>query len=355
MADRGGIVCSENAGEQPQFRYDDNFSLSGFGPFRTMSTIKLHQLQALVASAEAGSIRGAARTLGLSQAAVTRALRELEASERLPLLVRAPEGIGFTEYGKTLLTHAKLVLKQLEHAQSDLERMRGRVEGRLSVGVTPWLTMTFLPETVLRFRERMPDVRLELYEALMAVAQPLLRDGSMDFALGHVQPGSSAQEFAFEPLLRYDTSVMVRAGHPREHAKSVHELLDCDWVLNSSADGQATLVDYLFTRHGAQIDERRIVRAQSVAILQTMLEQAGMCTWCPTILAAVRPFGERMRVLPLRETFEPSELGIVTRRSSTLGDAARCFIDCLLLVIRRHARSARGEDLALFRTLELLI
>lgn len=42
--------------------------------------MKLHQLQALVASAEAGSIRGAARALGLSQAAVTRALRELEAS-----------------------------------------------------------------------------------------------------------------------------------------------------------------------------------------------------------------------------------------------------------------------------------
>ena len=38
--------------------------------------------------------------------------------------------------------------------------MRGRVEGRLSIGVTPWLTMTFLAEAVLRFREQMPDVRL---------------------------------------------------------------------------------------------------------------------------------------------------------------------------------------------------
>ena len=65
-----------------------------------MSTIKLHQLQALVASAEAGSIRGAARTLGLSQAAVTRALRELEASERLPLLVRAPEGSASPNTGR---------------------------------------------------------------------------------------------------------------------------------------------------------------------------------------------------------------------------------------------------------------
>ncbi|CAN0627351.1 LysR family transcriptional regulator, regulator of abg operon [Burkholderia multivorans] len=317
--------------------------------------MKLHQLQALVASAEAGSIRGAARALGLSQAAVTRALRELEASERLPLLVRAPEGIGFTEYGKALLTHAKLVLNQLEHAQNDLARMRGRVEGRLSVGVTPWVTLTFLAETVRLFRERMPDVRLELYESLMAVAQPLLRDGSMDFALGQLQPGAAAQEFASEPLLTYETSVMVRAGHRREHARSIHELLDEDWVLNFAPDGQTALVDYLFTRHGAQIDDRRIVRAQSLAMLQTMLEQADMCSWCPTILSHVQPFGGRMRALTLKETFEPRQLGIVTRRNSTLSTAARCFIDCLFQVIRRHARSARKEDLALFETLALLI
>ena len=317
--------------------------------------MKLHQLQALVASAEAGSIRGAARALGLSQAAVTRALRELEASERLPLLVRAPEGIGFTEYGKALLTHAKLVLNQLEHAQNDLARMRGRVEGRLSVGVTPWITLTFLAETVLLFRERMPEVRLELYESLMAVAQPLLRDGSMDFALGQLQPGAAAQEFASEPVLTYETSVMVRAGHRREQARSIHELLDEDWVLNFAPDGQAALVDYLFTRHGAQIDDRRIVRAQSLAMLQTMLEQADMCSWCPTILSHVQPFGGRMRALTLKETFEPRQLGIVTRRNSTLSSAACCFIDCLLQVIRRHARSARKEDLALFETLALLI
>ena len=56
-----------------------------------------------------------------------------------------------------------------------------------------------------------------------------------------------------------------------------------------------------------------------------------------------------------RSSDEPSELGIVTRRISTLSGAARCFIDCLLRVIPRHARSARNEDLALSRPLTLLI
>jgi LysR family transcriptional regulator, regulator of abg operon len=316
--------------------------------------MKLHQLQALVASAEAGSIRGAARALGLSQAAVTRALRELETSEGLPLLVRATEGISLTEYGKTLLTHAKLVLNQLSRAQSDLARLRGRSEERLSIGVTPWITLTFLTETVLSFRQRMPNVRLELFESLMAVAQPLLRTGDMDFAIGPLHSSAAMQEFACEQILTYETAVMVREGHSRQTCGSIHELLDQDWVLNFAPDGRETLLEYLFFRHGAMINEQRIVRAQSLGMQQILVENADMCTWCPAIIAAGPSFRIPLRALSLKEQFEPVGLSIITRRNGTLSSAAGCFVECLLQVIRRHARSARKEDVALFETLTLL-
>jgi LysR family transcriptional regulator of abg operon len=317
--------------------------------------MKLHQLQALVASADTGSIRAAARSLGISQAAVTRSLRELEATEQLPLLIRAPEGIGFTDYGKALLTHARLVLNQLQHAHDDLARMRGRAEGRLSVGVTPWVTLTFLAEAVLLFRKRMPAVQLELFESLMAVAQPLLRTGDMDFVIGQLNPTPATQEFSCEPILNYETAVMVRQGHARQDCRSIHDLLDQDWALNFAPDGQEALIDYLFTRHGATFDASRIVRAHSLGTLQTLVERAEMCTWCPSILQVAPPFKGRMAMLKLKEAFEPRQLSIVTRRNSTLGSAALGFIECLLQVIRLHARSARKEDLALFDTLTLLV
>ncbi|MFM0460385.1 LysR substrate-binding domain-containing protein [Paraburkholderia sediminicola] len=317
--------------------------------------VKIHQLQALVASAEAGSIRAAARSLGISQAAVTRALRELEATEQLPLLIRAPEGISFTEYGKALLTHARLVLNQLAHAQNDLARLRGRAEGSLSVGVTPWITLTFLAETVLLFRKRMPDIQLELFESLMAVAQPLLRAGDMDFVIGQLHPSTSTQEFSCEPVLNYETAVMVRRGHPRQHCRSIHDLLDQDWTLNFAPDGQDALIDYLFTRHGAQIEANRIVRAQSLGTLQMLVERADMCTWCPTVLQTAPLFQGQLVALALKEKFDARQLSIVTRRNSTLGGAAHCFIECLMQVIRKHARSAKKEDLALFDTLTLLV
>lgn len=57
----------------------------------------------------------------------------------------------------------------------------------------------------------------------------------------------------------------------------------------------------LFWRHGALIDERRIVRAHSVAILQTLVEQADMCTWVPAIIGAAPPLLGRVVPLALRK------------------------------------------------------
>jgi DNA-binding transcriptional LysR family regulator len=317
--------------------------------------MKLHQLQALVSSAETGSIRAAARALNLSQAAVTKALRELESAQQLPLFVRTASGLNFTESGKVLVTHARLVLKQLERAQTELDELRGQHRGRLCVGVTPWVALTFLPEVVLAFRERMPDIQLELFESLMAVAQPLLRDGSMDFAIGQLHPTQASPEFACQPLLDYQTAVLVRQGHPCQDARSIHDLLEQNWTLNYAPDGHDALMHELFWRHHAQVAEQRIVRAQSLAILQMLVERADMCTWGPALLSSAPSFLGRLVALDLKEPFEPRQLSIVTRRNGSLSQAAQCFADCLLQVIRRHARSAKKPDRALFETLRVLV
>ena len=166
----------------------------------------------------------------------------------------------------------------------------------------------------------------------MAVAQPLLRDGSMDFAIGPLHGAQAAQEFACEKLLDYDTAVLVRQGHPLAGCGSIHELLEQDWALNYTGDGHDALMRELFWRHGALIDERRIVRAHSVAILQTLVEQADMCTWVPAIRrrpAVARPGGAAGAAGNLRATTaghhhparrSPQQSGAMLRRVPAAGD-----------------------------------
>lgn len=316
--------------------------------------MRLHQIQALVASADTGSIRAAARSLGISQAAVTRALRDLEQACQLPLLIRGPSGLTFTESGMVVLQHARLILNQIQQAKTELAHLRGEAEGHLCLGVTPWVMMTFLPETIREFRKQMPMIRLELYESFASIVYPLLRNGVMDLAIGHLHPITEVQEFSSEPLLSCQTGVIMRHGHPRRDCGSIHDLLDQDWILNFTPARRQSLLALLFEKFGASIDEERILNSHSLGMTTAMIEHTDTCAWGPAIFAKFPPFRDRFICLSLAEKFDPLELGIITRRGSTRSAAATCFLECLLKVIRRHSRSSKKEERQIFDTITFM-
>jgi DNA-binding transcriptional LysR family regulator len=132
--------------------------------------MKFYQLNALVAVADAGSIRGAAKRLDTSPAAVTKALQKLEADSGIQLLIRNASGIDFTEAGKRLLIQARLLVTQMVSARHVLADCKGQLAGRLSVAVTPWLAMTLMPKAIVSFCQRYPEVQLELHEGFSSVA-----------------------------------------------------------------------------------------------------------------------------------------------------------------------------------------
>jgi DNA-binding transcriptional LysR family regulator len=186
--------------------------------------MKIHQLQALVTVADAGSIRASARLLGVSQAAVTKALRELEKDQQLTLLSRSPSGVSFTEAGQTLLGHARLMIGQLERANEDLAKLRGDQTGKLAIAITPLVMLTFMAETITLFRQQMPKVRLEIFEGLTAVAVPRMREGAADARRVAGLIGGAAVVGAAEPRVRSGTAVHVRVVRDRAARASARGL-----------------------------------------------------------------------------------------------------------------------------------
>ena len=84
-----------------------------------------HQLKAWLRLVETGSIRGAARSLHLSQAAITKAIRELEEDLDAPLIVRSSRGITLTECGRQLTVRARQSQNQLTLARQDIRQLMG--------------------------------------------------------------------------------------------------------------------------------------------------------------------------------------------------------------------------------------
>ena len=183
------------------------------------------------------------------------------------------------------------MLNQLEQAQGN---GAARADGGSGQGGDhPWLMLTVLPPAVMAFRSKVPAVRLELSESLMANAQSQLREGTMDFAITPLPASSAPQEFHCEPLLEYETAYMVRRGHPLAHSTSLHQLLEQDWVMSYTQESFDALLDAVFHRHGARLPRQRIIQAHSFGMLQALVESAEMCTWCPRPIAALPQFASR--------------------------------------------------------------
>lgn len=316
--------------------------------------MKLHQLQALIAMAEHGSIRAAAKELHLSQAAVSKTLRELEVEQQLPLLQRHAGGTRLNDAGRILLKHARQVFRQLERAQDELAVLRGQHAGRLCVGVTPWLVETLLPDVVRLFRQRMPEIRLELFEGLLAVALPRLRDGHMDFAIGPLFSSISPQEFHCQPLLSNPLRVIARNGHPALQARLLGELLEQDWVVNYSPSTYEQVMHSLFGRHGMGIRPERLICAHSMSMLSSMVRQAGMLSFGPAPLLLCPGFQSHMQALELCEQMGEQVMGIISHQGHTHSYAAMCFIDCLQQSLKQKGCSSHPADRVLSEMLTLL-
>ncbi|WP_051377288.1 LysR substrate-binding domain-containing protein [Paraburkholderia dilworthii] len=113
-----------------------------------------------------------------------------------------------------------------------MNAVRGEPSGRLSIAVTAWVVLTFLPETVERFRAKMPEIQLESFEGLLAIATPRLRDGTLDVHVGRQAPGATSCDFLYQPLFASSRAVVARLDHARAECPSLAELLDADWLLH---------------------------------------------------------------------------------------------------------------------------
>ncbi len=317
---------------------------------------KIHQLNALVGVASTGSIRAASRVMGLSPAAVTKAVRELEEEAGATLVVRENTGIRFTPAGGALLVHARAVLAQLERAEQELAALAGAAPSVLRVGIAAWVAISWLGEVVRMFRQRLPAVRLELFEGVLTVSIPKLRDGTLDLCIGRSAPAQLHGEFAHAPLFRTTSAVVARQGHPMATCRELHELRHAEWILNwvPGDEGEAPQDPPDPFQRFLREHRPKVHRAHSLVFATTLVRDADMLALMPWPLVEAIAVQEGFCTLPLNETLNEVDCSVITRRGVPLCDAARCFMDCFGIVTRRAASSASRSERRVFDSLEAL-
>lgn len=153
---------------------------------------KLRALQYFVAAAEGASFSAAARSLGVSVAAVSKLVGALEARLGLQLFERHAGGLALTAGGEAYLESCRPALAQLADADEQASGTLTRLRGTVVVGVQPVIAQECLTAALPRFQAMHPEIQLDI-RCFMRVTEEQTRGVDAFLVMGWPQAGDLVQ------------------------------------------------------------------------------------------------------------------------------------------------------------------
>ena len=146
-----------------------------------MRNVELRHLRYFIAVAQAGSVVGGARAVGIVQPALSRQILELEAAIGTPLLARKARGVQLTEAGESFLRDAEKLLADLQAGRDRALRCAAGELGELRLGVLPnYLSSAVMTKVLRAFRASFPEVKVSVDPMLSAEQAAAIRNRQID-------------------------------------------------------------------------------------------------------------------------------------------------------------------------------
>jgi DNA-binding transcriptional LysR family regulator len=161
---------------------------------------------------EAGSITHGAERAHLALAAASTRIRNMEDALGVALVTRGRQGVTPTQAGRTLLQHARTILRQAERLHEDLGAYAGGLAGQIRVLSNTNALTEFLPEALSSFLAAHPTVSVDLEERLSDEIVGLIAEGVAD--LGIVAGTVDAGTLETYPFRRDRFVLVVARSHP---------------------------------------------------------------------------------------------------------------------------------------------
>ena len=181
--------------------------------------IELRHLRYFRAVAEEQNFHRAAERIPVDLSALSRAVRELEDYVGVELLVRSPAGTRITPAGARMLDGVRGIFDAIEQATRAAREVDGRERLPLRIGIADGLIQPMLTQCLALWREAVPEIGLELTELRALQMADALRREEID--VGFTFGLCAAEGLVQEPAWSYSLLVLMPAGH----ALAAHESL----------------------------------------------------------------------------------------------------------------------------------
>ena len=297
--------------------------------------LEFRQLTHLLAAAEKGTIGKAAESLGISQPALTKSIRTLEAALGVKLLERRPRGVFPTPYGDAVIARARSVRLHMHDLLNELQSLRAGIGGTIRIGMAQGVASRLIPMATLRVLADHPNVRFSVVTGAVDRLVALLLAGDIEFAVtpfGRQSFGSGVVE---EFLFHDRPMIVVRADHPlADYAQlQPQQLIHYKWVLSDVATPLRRAFDQIFVSDNLP-PPTPMIESDSVIYTKSILMQTDYASFFARDQISLEEKAGLLSSIPVKTDIPPRPVGILRRRSETLSPFGQVLVATLRVLCR---------------------
>lgn len=239
----------------------------------------LRQLKYFVKIVEQRSMSRASVELHVAQSALSSQIATLETRLHQKLLIRRSTGVFPTEAGQALYKHAVAILRQVERAAHDVERVGGEPSGPASLGLPVVVEDLLALDLFVAARVRLPQVTLHLSEGMSYLLKEMVLQGRLDMTVTYqFEPSPGIVEHPLFTEMIYLVSPAKSGVKPRKEM-SLAQAVQFPLVLSSPQTAMRRVVQAGLA--GANLTVTALAEIDSLKTLVDVVEQGHAHTVLP--------------------------------------------------------------------------
>jgi DNA-binding transcriptional LysR family regulator len=289
--------------------------------------LELRDIEYFAVVAEHLHVGRAAEALGLSQPALSRSLRRLEASVQSRVVRRTPKGVELTTVGTALLSRIRRLRLAMEDVIHEAVDLSHGTAGYLRIGVGP--SFDDLPAAYNLLLKEAPRLALKIVMSDNDSMAAAIRDGHLDLFVNYIPalpPGDFAQEHLYDDV----TVVCAPAQHPLAKLKrvSMDDIARERWILAPPHIPHVQWLLRTLHENGRPLPQT-VVEVHSMRLRLQTLATSNLLGFMSRRILQQAAGRMRLKELPLKELQLRRPVGVVYRKDGYLPPSARQFIDLL--------------------------
>jgi len=236
--------------------------------------ITLKQFKILEAIVEQRNYTEAAKSLFMTQPAVSMQVKQMEEQIGLPLFEREGKQASPTEAGLELLHYAQNIRQQINEASEVMEELRGLKRGKLHLTMASTANY-FAPQLIAAFHHKYPAARVTLDVTNRTGLLDALDNNTTDMVIMGTPP--DGHQLTGIPFLENPLVVVAWPEHPLARQKSIRlaDVADEDFIVREPDSGTRMATERYFAEHHLRLRPRMEMN-RAEAIKQAVMAELGL-------------------------------------------------------------------------------